>query len=163
MTGTVYEEQLFAGAFVAILGATTAALGALVAYQLAFENGLGSSLGVVSVALFVLFAALTVNFRRLSIRLTEAGVTVGYGVIRTTVPWERITACTADEASSLRYGGWGVRVTRIGGRWRLVFNTVGDDRVVLRTDGGRFREIAFSTARPEAVRATVARHIDRTE
>ena len=164
MVRTVYEETLFAKRLTAILVVMTLLLFGLVVFQLAVStDSVQSTLGAVSVGLFVLFAALTLNFRRLHIRMTEEDITIGYGVFTTTVPWERVSGCRSDENSVIRYGGWGLRVTRIGGDWRLVYNTMGDARVVLAVTGSRFGEIAFSTAAPEQVIRTVEQYAKAPE
>lgn len=164
MAETVYEETLFAKRLTAILGVMTALLFGLIVFQVVVESeSLQSTLGSLSVALFVLFAVLTVNFRRLHIRMTAADITIGYGIFTTTVPWERVTGCRVDNNSVVRYGGWGIRVTRIGGDWRLVYNTMGDPRVILGVADGRFGEISFSTAHPEEVIETVSKHAKATE
>lgn len=161
MGTTVYEETVFATRLVAVLAVVTVALLALVLYQyLGTDTGLASGIGVITLGLCLLFILLTVNFRQVHIRITETGLTVGYGILSTTVNWDRVRACRTDEESSIRYGGWGLRVARIGGTWRLVFNTIDDSRVVVDVAGGRFGEIAFSTADPDRVIELIRQQAD---
>ena len=163
MATTVYEESRFSTRLTAILATITVLVFALVVYQFLTEpDELRSMLGVISVVLLVLFATLTVNFRRLSVHITDESVTIGYGVFRSEVPWRHIEGCSVDETSTLRYGGWGIRVTRVGGSWRLVYNTMDDPRVVMAVSTGRFREIAFSTRDPETVVEIIERHAETT-
>jgi hypothetical protein len=104
--------------------------------------------------MFVLMAATTflvANFRVLVIRITGQSVTVAYGMIKRTIPWGDIEFGFGDESPVFRYGGWGARIARIEGRWRLAFNVIGAPGVVLRLRKGRVREFMFSTKNPQQV------------
>ena len=104
--------------------------------------------------MFVLMLAVTflvTNFRVLSIRITEQSVTVAYGLIKRTIPWGDIESGFRDESPVFGYGGWGARIARVEGRWRLAFNVIGASGVVLRLRKGRIREFMFSTKNPEQV------------
>ena len=108
--------------------------------------------------MFILMAAITflvANFRVLTIRMTGQSVTVAYGLIKKTILWGDIKECFLDSSSPLGYGGWGARLARVEGRWRLVFNVVGASGVVLRLRQGRAREFMFSTKNPEQVLAVI--------
>ncbi len=112
-------------------------------------------------AMFVLMAATTfliANFRVLVIRIDSQAVTVAYGLIKRTIPWGDIESGFRDESPAFGYGGWGARITRIEGRWRLVFNVIGAPGVVLCMRKGRVREFMFSTKSPEQVLDIVDRH-----
>ena len=56
-----------------------------------------------------------------------------------------------DETSMIRYGGWGIRIGRFGGRWRLIFNVIGKKGVLLQLNQGKFREFVFSTNSPKEI------------
>lgn len=111
--------------------------------------------------MFFLMAATTflvANFRVLVIRMTGQTVTVAYGMIKRTIPWGDIESGFRDESPALGYGGWGARIARVEGRWRLAFNVIGVPGVVLRLRKGRVREFMFSTKNPEQVLDIIAQH-----
>ena len=87
----------------------------------------------------------------LAIRITGQSVTVSFGLIKRTISWGDIEESFLDNSSPLGYGGWGARIARIEGRWRLAFNVIGASGVVLRLRKGRVREFMFSTKNPEQV------------
>ena len=101
--------------------------------------------------MLLFFLALAVNFARLRIRVAPQSITVSYGIIKHSVPWENVIDCYLDRASAVRYGGWGIRLGRVGGKWRLVYNILGGPRVVLSLKTGIFREFVFSAQNPEGV------------
>lgn len=110
--------------------------------------------------MFIFMSAITflvANFRVLVIRITGQSVTVSYGLIKRTIPWGDIEAGFRDESSLLGYGGWGIRIARVEGRWRLAFNVIGAPGVVLRLRKGRAREFMFSTKNSEQVLDIIAR------
>ena len=75
------------------------------------------------------------------------------------VLWENIEDCYIDEASAIRYGGWGIRLGRVDGKWRTVYNVIGGPRVVVSLNKGWIREFVFSTKNPEKVMRTIDRHV----
>ena len=111
--------------------------------------------------MFFLMAVTTfliANFRVLVIRITDQTITVAYGIVKRTIPWGDIESGFRDESPTFGYGGWGARIARIEGRWRLAFNVIGASGVVLHLRKGRVREFMFSTKDPEQVLDIVARH-----
>ena len=97
------------------------------------------------------------NFRRLEVEMTKRHITVGFGAIRRTIPWDRVAEARRDERSLLSYGGAGWRLSwsRRRGGWIMAFVDPRSPRVVLELRGGRLRELVFSTRRPEEVRRLI--------
>jgi len=81
--------------------------------------------------------------------------------MKKTISWGNIEGCYLDEASGLGYGGWGIRLARIKGRWRSVYNVIGYPVIVLELSTGKFREFAFSTNNPQEVLRIVGQKIWR--
>lgn len=110
---------------------------------------------VLFVLLFVLLLLLAVmiNFCTLSIKMTPKFIIVSYGIFKNKILWENIEDCYSDNASAIRhYGGWGIRIGRVSGKWRKVYNTIGEPRVVLLLKRGKFfKEFVFSTKNPGEV------------
>jgi hypothetical protein len=106
---------------------------------------------------------LVVNFRALVIRVTDQAITVSYGLIKRRILWGDVESGFRDESPGLRYGGWGARIVRVEGRWRLAFNVIGAPGVVLCLRRGRVREFMFSTKNPEQVLGIVAQQAGTSE
>jgi len=113
--------------------------------------------------MFLLFLGVVINFSRLSIRITYLSVKVSYGIFRHIITWENVEDCYLDEASTISYGGWGIRIGRVQGRWRLVYNVIGAPRVVLSLKKGKFKEFVFSTEKPEEVMNIIRQRRGTTE
>ncbi len=102
--------------------------------------------------IFLLFFGITVIFVRLTITITSSCVTVSYGILKYTVPWENIEGCYhVDKSFASVYGGSGIYPIEVKGKSRLVYGVYGRPQVVLSLKKGRYKEIAFSTENPEAV------------
>jgi len=160
----LYEETLpFPMATVATLAILLVALLMLVLFILQLVSGpLGNRPAPdwFYLVMFIFMAAITflvANFRVLTIRMSGQSVTVAYGLIKKTILWCDIEECFLDSASPLGYGGWGARLARVRGTWRLAFNVIGASGVVLRLRKGRAREFMFSTKNPEQVLVVIAR------
>ena len=158
MARIIYEERLFSRWITLVLGIVTLVM----FWQVIQQMQVGSSGEAPSWLLPVmlgLFVFLTLNFAWLTIRITDEEVVVAYGVIRHRMRWEDIDDCHVDEASATWYGGYGIRVGWYKGKRRLIYNTIGDPRVVLLTANTSSPEFVFSTAQPEDVVNRVREHL----
>ncbi|MCK4630513.1 MAG: hypothetical protein KAT40_03660 [Bacteroidales bacterium] len=151
-TKNFYKEKIFSKWTVGILSVITAVFFFLLFYQiLVGPIGTNPAPNWFFLFMFLLFLGMMINFSRLTIKLTPKHISVGYGVIKHSIPWENVEDCYLDEASTIKYGGWGIRIAKVKGKWRLVYNVVGGPRIVLSLKRGRFKEFAFSTKNPEEV------------
>jgi len=129
---------------------------AMFIYQIA-ASPLGDRLApdwyYVVICLFFAFMTFIIcNFSKLVVKATSKSLTVSYGVFKQVIPWEDVADCYPDESSSLgAYGGYGIRIGRVNGKLRLVYNVLGSSCVVLALKKGRFNEFVFSTNDPDAV------------
>lgn len=158
----IYEETIPLWLFTALLGGFAAVCLFLAVYQIV--NGPGGADSpppwfFLLIGLF--FLGMALNFRTLRIELSQQAVMVGYGIAKRTIPWEVIERCYRDNVSNLRYGGWGIRIGRVQGKWRLVYNTPGAPRVVLALNRGWFPEFVFSTRHPDEVLKIIQERIGR--
>ena len=99
----------------------------------------------------ILICLITINFSRLTIRISSQEIAIRYGIVGHTQSWNNVKDVILDETSMIRYGGWGIRIGRFGGKWRLIFNVIGKKCVLLQLNQGRFRELVFSTNSPEEI------------
>ena len=155
----IYEEiipfplmKLVLGLFIAL---TILFLGLFVYQVLVGPVGANPAPDWLYIIMFVLFAGFTAlirNFNKLAIVITAQSITVGYGVLKRTIPWSNVSSCYLDDASAFgSYGGWGIRTAKVKGKWRLAYNVIGSTTVVLELKKGRFREFVFSTKNPDGV------------
>lgn len=105
--------------------------------------------------IFVFLAFLTLgiilNFHKLEARINSRYLQVRYGIIKRTIYWQNIKSVYLDEAPTIIYGGWGIRLTIFKGKWRLAYIVPGSPRLVVALKNGGFREFVFSTRKPEEV------------
>lgn len=146
----IYEERLFSKWITLLLGVVTAIMLGLTMRQWLTVLPTARTEWFNPV-FFLFFLALTMNFARLTVVITDERATIGYGVIRHHVRWQDIEDCYPDEASVARYGGWGIRLGWYEGKRRLVYNVMGAPRVVLLRRNSSFPELVFSTGNPQEV------------
>ncbi len=156
----VYEERIFSLLTAVIMTIVCGAMLFMFFYQLLVGPvGTRPAPNWFFLVMFMVFLALGLNFARLTVRIDRHGISVGYGIIRHNIHWDNVTECYRDESSFLRYGGWGIRFGRANGKWRLVFNVIGGERVVIRQNRGMWDEFVFSTGDPERVMEAVRQGI----
>ena len=105
---------------------------------------------------FLLVAILILNFQKLTISMTQAGITASYGRIRKHIHWEDVASYQIDEGSALKqYGGYGIRFGWRSGGSVLVYNTTGGTLVLLELKRGKYKYFSFSTRRPDEVTSLI--------
>jgi hypothetical protein len=158
----MYQERLFSRWSTLIFAGVISVLLGLALYQW-IVGPIGSR--PMESRYFAVMALLSLgmmlDFAWLTIRITQDGVIVGYGLVRRRVHWNDIEDCHADQASVVRYGGWGIRLGWYRGRRRLVYNIIGAPRVVLLTRNRLFPEFVFSTRVPETVVSVIREQLER--
>jgi len=148
----IYEEKIFSSLNAVIFAVIVGLLLYALIYQLLIEPlGTNTAPNEFFVFMVLLFSAIGINFSTLRITIDYQDVTVGYGIIKKTIPREKIEKCYLDQTRAILYGGWGIRVGRVKGKWRLIYNTVGDPRVVVVLRNGWYQEFVFSTRNPQEI------------
>lgn len=158
----IYEEKIFSKWIVVILSVVTLVFLFVVVYSFFIASVAISSLQYCFfLLLLLLFISVTINFSRLSIKIIPQTINVSYGIFKYKIHFENVEGCYLDEVSVIRYGGWGIRMGRVKGKWRLVYNIIGSPRVVISLKKGRFKEFVFSTKNPEKVIGIINQQIQR--
>jgi hypothetical protein len=151
-TKNFYEEKIFSKGITVVLAVLTTSLLFVLLYQtIVGPIGTQPAPNWFFLFMFLLFLGVMINFSRLTIRMTPRSISVGYGIIKHSILWENVEDCYLDEVSTIRYGGWGIRIAKVKGKWRLVYNVIGGPRIVLSLNKGKFKEFVFSTKNPEEV------------
>jgi hypothetical protein len=104
--------------------------------------------------LFSLFLFYSVNYRTLTIRLTQESLKLTFGIFTWTVPLDNVEECRLDDIPVLmRMGGAGIHFMSIRKRYRASFNFLEHPRVVIafKRKVGPVRDISFSTRRPDEI------------
>jgi hypothetical protein len=114
-----------------------------------------------TVMLFVILTVISfilVSFGRFAVVITNSGIAAGFGVSKGRFRWEEVEGCYLDEASAVRYGGFGIKGGTFNGKTRLVYNITGARRVVLKVKGRKYDEFVFSTRNPDQVIRVIRMH-----
>lgn len=152
----IYEEKILSKWMAAIFASITIIMLFLLVYQI-LVNPLGSRPAPTWFYLIMalLFVGIAFVFGRLTIRMTPASISVGYGPLGQSFNWDNVEGCFLDKTSAVQYGGAGLRMAKVGGNWRIIYIVVESPRVVLSLREGRFKEVVFSTRHPEEVMKTI--------
>jgi len=96
------------------------------------------------------------NFRYLTIVVTDEEVRFHFGIFGTSLPLEAVQTCEVKRYQWLPYGGWGLRMASGG---RMAYSVLGVPRGVEVTveRKGKLRRYFVSSAQPEALAAALGR------
>lgn len=95
------------------------------------------------------FILLTINFRYISIKLTDEYIKVSYGIFSKTLNWVDVVDCEEDEKN--HFYGWGIRFGRYKKQWVWVYNVIGGPRIVFLTGKKNPRGLIVSTKNPQEI------------
>jgi hypothetical protein len=139
----LYQEKMYPKGITAIFGFFTVVFLFFMAYQ-SFIGPLGNHPAPNGglMIMFLVFLVLTINFIVLTIKITPNFISVGYVLFKHKIPWENVGGVFMDQAPNI---SWGIRLGRVRGNWRLVYNIPSTSRVILSLKNGYFREFVFST------------------
>jgi hypothetical protein len=130
----IYRERLRLGIWTTLaLGLLMCALTPLAALQL-FAISREPLLIWLYGGLDLIFVAVYLNFRALTVSITESDVRVAFGLIRKTVRVEDVASVEPVTTSFGMYGGYGIR---FGGDGALAFTVSYGDGVRIRLTRGR--------------------------
>ena len=130
----------------------------LVFAALAFWRMNSRSLDSLCILLFVFagfFLFYTINYRTLSISINSEKVLLKFGVFKWMIPMNNIAACELDNnlPAGKEYGGAGIHFFVAHQRYRISFNFLEYDRVVLRLKSprGAVKDVSFTTRKADEV------------
>jgi len=133
--------------------------------QIAGNLGIGDELPsfffLIMAAVMFAVAVFLFNLTKLRLGITTDAVGASFGFIKFEVPFSNVEDVYADEKSSLKYGGWGVRVTKAKEGWLLAYTSVGYKRLVLELKEHKYKRFIFSTAHPEEVVNVIKQQLRR--
>ncbi|MBA7710471.1 hypothetical protein ES703_119414 [subsurface metagenome] len=119
--------------------------------SLNIEDDLPAVFFLIMAIIMLAVAAFLFSLTKLRVSITSDSLRASFGFIKFEVPLNGIEAVYTDEKSSLKYGGWGVRLWKQKEGWVLAYTTIGYKRVVLELKGNKYKKFIFSTAHPEEV------------
>ncbi|MCS7116214.1 MAG: hypothetical protein RMJ31_03000 [Nitrososphaerota archaeon] len=154
----IYEERIISKWMIIILTVPIVLL-LFVFYQLYREGVEIQQFFGYFLLIILILLGLVMNFSTLIVRFTTQSISVGYGILKYNIEWKDIEDCYLDKTPTIKYGGWGIRIGKVEGRWRLVFNVIGSPRIVLSLKRGRFKEFVFSTNDPQKVMGMVKQRL----
>ncbi len=102
-------------------------------------------------AVFGFMSWLVFNFRELVVSITSEGVEARYGQFQQFQPWLNIRDVEIINKPGLRYGGWGIRLTRPEGQTKIVYNIFSAPVVVVILKDGKYAKFGFSSRKPQEV------------
>jgi hypothetical protein len=102
--------------------------------------------------LFFLFYVL--NYRTLSIELSEDALRLKFGLVSWRTTFSNIQSCQLDDPPPwIKYGGAGVHFALVDGLYRAFYNFLDGPRilVIFKEKQGRVQALSFSTRKPERI------------
>jgi hypothetical protein len=146
----LYAERLSSNLTTALFVALTLIFGGLAFWRL--TNHPHDWLVTLLQFLSVFFLFYTFNYRTLVTTLTKNELVLRFGVFRWRVPLDNIAACKPDQISrAMYYGGAGIHLMMIAGRYRALFNFLEYPRLVVsfKHRVGPVVDLSFSTKHPD--------------
>jgi hypothetical protein len=117
--------------------------------NLGVEDELPAVYFLIMAVIMLAVAAFLTTLTKLRVGITPDLLRASFGFIKFEVSLSSVSNVYTDEKSSLKYGGWGVRMRKYKEGWVLAYTTIGYKRVVFELEGHKYKRFIFSTAHPE--------------
>jgi hypothetical protein len=119
--------------------------------RLSVEEDLPAAFFLIMAIIMFAVAAFLFSLTKLRLSITADSLRASFGFIKFETSLSNIKAVYTDEKSSLKYGGWGIRMRKYREGWVLAYTAIGYKRVVLELKENKYNKFIFSTAHPEEV------------
>jgi len=154
----VYRETIWWRLFIVRLGVIEIPAFAVISVAFAAEPPDDPFTAPILIVALAALGLVIFSFARFTVVMTNSGIAVGFSLSKRRFRWDEVAACSVDNVSALRYGGYGIKGGVYNGKRRLVYNITGAKQVVLKVRGRRYDEFVFSTRSPEKVMRIVRMH-----
>lgn len=113
---------------------------------------------------FFLMLVIAINFSVLRVRITFWGLFLRFGILHYETPWTEVKELyTVAPERRILFKGWGVTVTSSGENgMRLSYRIPGKPEAICVMRSGIFREVAFSTLKPEMALTALKEGLSRS-
>ena len=151
MTETQYHETIYWKEMIVILGVFSALFFGLAVQLYLDKPNAWEYLFILFLSSGIIFIFLAVNFRKLDIAITDEALEVGWLYPKKVIPWSEIESAKTDKDSGLIVLGFGIRITKLKGKWVLVYNVIFAKRAIVYLKSGKMQIFVFSTKQPDKV------------
>ena len=155
-----YEEKVSSRTTQTIFVALVLFFGAI-AFGLIKTTGL-NGLTITTIVFIHVFLFSVLNYKILIIRISEEKLNLRFGIFSWTVSLENVAVCELDNnlPPLMKYGGAGIHFMMVHGRYRVSFNFLEYERVVIRLKEkqGLVRDVSFSTRHPVEIMNILQRY-----
>ncbi len=127
--------------------------------SLNIEDDLPAVFFLIMAIIMLAVAVFLFSLTKLRVSITSDSLRASFGFIKFKVSLAAVAAVYIDEKSSLKYGGWGVRIWKQKEGLVLAYTTIGYKRVVLELKEHKYKKFVFSTAHPEEVINTIQQQL----
>lgn len=119
--------------------------------SLGIEDELPSFFFLIMAVFMFAVAVFLYSLIKLKLSISAETLRASFGFIKFEVPLSKVEKVSTDEGSSIKYGGWGVRLAKARDGWMLAYTSIGFRRVILELKEHKYKYFIFSTAYPDEV------------
>ena len=149
--GIVYEEKIFSRVIALIFAAIILFMAALFIYLLSLPDGIDGWGALFYLIMIIILLFVGINFSILIIRITPDNLILSFGILKKRIAWSDIKSCEIMNIPWTKFGGIGIRYTKLNGKSALAYIVEGATKIALEMKGGKTQILIFSTRNPEEV------------
>jgi len=149
--GIVYEEKIFSKVMAFIFGATILFMLALLFYFLSLPDEDNGIVVLIYLIIILILLFVGINFSILIIRITPDNLLISFGLFKKRIAWGDIKKCEIVNMSWTKFGGIGIRYTKLQGKTVLAYIVEGATKIALEMKGKKPQMFVFSTKNPNEI------------
>ncbi len=147
--GIVYEERIVSKVIALTFLLITVLMVILFLYLLSLpgvDEGRAALFYLIIIATIILIG---VNFSVFTIRATPDYLLLTFGLLKKRINWGDIENCEIVNIPWTKFGGLGIRMTKLNGKMTLAYIVEKAPKVALEVKGQKYKMLVFSTRKPE--------------
>ncbi len=158
--GIVYEERIVSRVMVIVFLLVLSLLLIMLLYFLSLPGETVEWVIMMYLSLILLFIFIGFNFSIFAITVTPDNLIIHFGMFKKKIKWADIKNYKIIEASWTKFGGLGIRVTKMDGKTTLAYVVEGSTKIALEIVGHKYQMFVFSTRKPEELMNIIRQKVE---
>ncbi len=147
--GIVYEERIVSKVIAITFLLITVLMLILFIYLLSLPGEGTGWVVLFYLILIVILIFIGVNFSVFTIRVTPDNLLLYFGIFKKRIDWRAIEKCEIVNIPWTKFGGIGIRISKIEGNMALAYIVEKAPKIILYLRGQKYKMLIFSTKRPD--------------
>ncbi len=158
--GIVYEERIVSKVIALTFLLLTLLMVILFLYLLSLPGVDEERAALFYLIIIALLIFIGVNFSVFTVRVTPDNLLLYFGIFKKRINWKDIEKCEIVNLPWTKFGGLGIRITKIDGKMVMAYIVEKAPKLALEVKGQKYKMLVFSTRKPEELMNIIKQKVE---